>query len=1500
MKKILKGLIILSLIVLSFAVTASAGIAELPDDFVGENEFTVVSIHEMRQFVDNLKNPEAVEDAFYAIADLKNQLNVQYVSMMGKLAGTSLYSYADIAAGMTHDELIEVSVSKDKGWSNEYELIYDAAKSIKSEGIPYGVAVSIDEYYGNGQIRYTRIPVNFKLEDTMPDGVEYHYYDDESFYVVINNGGIPYIIFQLQTYPTEEALDWFNSVMLENKDKRVIVYTTSFIDNTGAMYTQWNWADYNHNYISADMKIGMTTKAGGHATNNSGRPRDGDQLWNYAFSQHDNVYAVVSGFGITTDKIIGTKFANANGVEVAAIGANPGDTHNATYNAVTLLITKFANDGTITSCYYVPGKGYIEESLVSVKLDKLGELDEPNLAGSLPKIDYQYNGANSSYILGYAGNLFKPNANMTRAEACTIFARLILGTNEIPTNYETRFTDVKTSDWFYGAVAFLDQSGFFYRNTNTTYKPNEPITRAEFVELANNASNLVQEDVELNFADVSEDHFYYTSIMAAAKSGLVNGYEDNTFRPDKTITRAEVVTVINRLLGLNVSEKTISPDRLENTFKDIDTHWARLNVLMASNSNVHGEYYYESSLDGVVETEETYVFANKYIEITVSKKDGKVTSLKNLDDGGKSINANSTNPQFIYLLSNTGSKILVQSMETEGNRIKVTFKNKAVVYMLVDIKDDYITFEIDSELPKKFGKGVVFANLMTNISTSKDNPNTYRIGLWGMTWWTQPSVDAMSIQKNVSAAVYNNIEDETGTMGGKVALVLAKMNESFEIFKDVSNATDRSVGLASTAGGPFGTSYEKNYEDYVIVMNVTPENLDGYIDMAAKYDMDVLDFHQGGTFYQGNMEFPFTSDGSAKAFNEEYMSKVREAGLGAALHTYAFYVDEKSEDILSDPKWQKDIEYTDVFTLNRNITKNRTNIPTDEDVSGCDMRVEFGYQNTRYLRIDNEIILVKTATNVGFLGAERGQCGTTAVPHLKGAKIYHLTGKFGMFQPVLGSDLFYHVADLTAKTYNEGGFTMLYFDAIDGLGSATELLCGGIRPAEVHDYYFNAFTHRVLSQVHDDPIIEFSSSSTQMHNVRGRGGAIDTFNRGIKTTIQQHRNNGLSGTVGPYAMTLGWFAFFTDLDAPYGMKNTIAKTLFHDDLDVLGTESVAFDFTMVYNSISPDLINANPFYQDNLNYYLMYSKLRKSNYFTEATKLKVQALLKAGHEFKIIEKNEGEYAFLEMYYSKNNVGNIVGDPLEFTVTNKFDSQTPFIRIESRYSTLFEDPVTMLALDETKAVKDQTFPKKLAEPFDMREHMVLKVNVKGTGKAEDALLIELYDANSVKHRYFVDLNYTGWKEHVLLDADQHDWDQTKYTFSGVAGTYAENRTITAFHAITNVTIRTANTSSKDAIIDDLVFYKQVDTTVNNPSITIGGSTMTFNTTLLAGEYLEYYPETNTATRYTREQTKENVEFTGSIKLSGGTLTGTYAAECTTDAPVRARIVFGFAGDEITNE
>ncbi len=1492
MKKILSALLLTVLIASLLTLTGLAGVKKIGDSYVEDGEFVIASYNGTKNFIKGLAAPDQLEDACYWLLQNKEDFNLKYVSFLGQLTGSSKNNYYNtvVPGYMDTNGFLALFGSEDD-WMKEFKTLGNVTSVISEDGIPMGYSPAMADFYGGGYNRNTYISEYLSVEETMPEGAKYEYLDDTNYYTVIENENTKYLVFQLEPYPRAATLEWFNKAVSEHPDKYVIVYTNSLIDNSGNMYTLWDWDK---------GQPGAGDTSGTSQCDNInffwyGNPTDGVTTWNKAFDKHTNILAVITSY-VSTSDIIMKKFTNSLGVDIAVIAANASNGTDDKYGP-TFLITKLSPDNkTVTCSYAVAFEGYIEESVKSLTLDNIGTLAEPLTNDSLPQIPTQYNGANKAYIFGYEGNTFRPNANMTRAEACTIFARLILGTQTIPDGYATRFTDVKNGDWFYNAIAFLDQTGYFFRNKNTTYKPNEPITRAEFVDLANSASNLVAKNDNVKFADVPSDHFYYNSIVAAAASGLVNGYEDSTFRPDNTITRAEVVTVINRLLGLKASAKTISEKHLENEFVDIGSHWARLNILMASNSNVHGDYYYSATLDGVKESAASVTLANKHFSIVIEKKSGKVSAINNLYTN-ENVNANAANPQFIYMQNDNGTKILVSDIDLEGNRLKFTFKNGSIVYMIVDIEDNYMTFEIDSELPSGM-KSVTFANLITNL-TASDDDNSFKLNGIAMSAWTNPVNKGYSATASNQTIAHAYTIYDAGVMGAKMGVVFSKDGDHIKYLQELTDAIDPSVGLTSKAGGAYSYEWEGNFGDYIISTNLNPETLDANLALAKEFDIDQYDIHQGGnSFRQGDFVFSYTDSGTAREYYEKIGKKIEEAGMQTGLHTYAYYISYGAENITANPKWQAQLETLETYTLRKKLTKFNKNVATEEDATNFDTRYTFFYRNSPYIRIDNEIIRVGQGTTSGFINVQRAQCGTSATEHAAGSTIYHLGGYFNMFCPVLGSELFYHIADLTAKAYNEGQFDMIYLDAIDGLGRH-------LKEGEETWYYFHMFVQRILSQCERTPIIETSSTAPSEWNFRGRIGAWDYATHAIKTHIANHVSTNKGTINNNMTTTLGWFSFFPDSSPVGGMKNTIQKTLFRDDLDFLGMNAVLYDMSIVVEGFSA-AIKEQPFHYDNVKYYTdVYTKLRKSHYFTDEAIEKVKTI---GGEWKIVEKKDGEYAFLQMYYNKQNLGNItsVGD---FTLTgnNPFDAQSPFIRIESRYSTLFENPITLASFDEEAPLGAKTVVKSCA--VNMSENnMAISVKVKGTGIDGDALLISVKGSSSSgvdsgRTDHFIDLNFEGLREFVLIDADNVDYDVSKYEFYGIEtrwATYDTYRNIPPYGNITSVTVNANTTSATKAQIGDIVAYTHVEAPVENPTVTIGSSSITFNCTVKGGEYIEYYPETGKATLFhNAEQTKEDVAVTGSVKVPKGSFTATYSGTSKTNTPIRAKLVIGLSGQEVTN-
>ena len=200
-----------------------------------------------------------------------------------------------------------------------------------------------------------------------------------------------------------------------------------------------------------------------------------------------------------------------------------------------------------------------------------------------------------TYILGYTDGTFGPSRSMTRAEAAAIFARLLAEKNgdTISTAANTRFTDIPAHAWYSGYAKYLNNNGVTYGKSKTIFAPNDAITRAEFTTLAVRFFDVYGGgDAEImeqykDFNDVSDGYWAAAYIKAAAKHGWINGYGDGSFRADDEINRAEVVTIVNRLLGREADADYIADNlRKLNTFPDVNRkHWAYYAVMEAANAH---------------------------------------------------------------------------------------------------------------------------------------------------------------------------------------------------------------------------------------------------------------------------------------------------------------------------------------------------------------------------------------------------------------------------------------------------------------------------------------------------------------------------------------------------------------------------------------------------------------------------------------------------------------------------------------------------------------------------------------------------------------------------------------------------------------------------------------------------------------------------------------------------------------------------------------------------
>lgn len=190
-----------------------------------------------------------------------------------------------------------------------------------------------------------------------------------------------------------------------------------------------------------------------------------------------------------------------------------------------------------------------------------------------------------AFLTGYPDGSFGPNRNMTRGEVATMFANLLTEKMKPGKVYENTFTDVPADLWCANYIGYVQQFGLISGYEDGSFRPDAPITRAEFATIACRFEELTEGTK--TFSDVPETHWAYRFIRYAAHRGWVSGYEDGTFKPDQYITRAEVVTVTCQLLE-RIPDKNYIAKNIDDlkTFPDVDEdYWAYWFVMEATNGH---------------------------------------------------------------------------------------------------------------------------------------------------------------------------------------------------------------------------------------------------------------------------------------------------------------------------------------------------------------------------------------------------------------------------------------------------------------------------------------------------------------------------------------------------------------------------------------------------------------------------------------------------------------------------------------------------------------------------------------------------------------------------------------------------------------------------------------------------------------------------------------------------------------------------------------------------
>ena len=255
-------------------------------------------------------------------------------------------------------------------------------------------------------------------------------------------------------------------------------------------------------------------------------------------------------------------------------------------------ITVYDANGKKISNTYVNNAGvftaFLDRALINGETIKIEARDKDK---NITKIEYKVtkNAVEEvkaiAYIKGYPDGTFKPQANVTRAEAAQMFATLLNGGTNFGTSQATKFSDA-SDDWYSKAINYVVGKGLISGYPNGTFKPNESITRAEFAQMISGYVKNEKASTS-DFKDV-KDHWAKDAIDKLYGNKNVNGYPDGSFKPNAKITRAEAVTILNSVFNRNTNKSSLNNVNTSslNKFSDVNEgFWAYYNILDAANTH---------------------------------------------------------------------------------------------------------------------------------------------------------------------------------------------------------------------------------------------------------------------------------------------------------------------------------------------------------------------------------------------------------------------------------------------------------------------------------------------------------------------------------------------------------------------------------------------------------------------------------------------------------------------------------------------------------------------------------------------------------------------------------------------------------------------------------------------------------------------------------------------------------------------------------------------------
>ena len=394
--------------------------------------------------------------------------------------------------------------------------------------------------------------------------------------------------YDYRVYPTSisRTTSYVKGYLPNEKGRKVSVYSNDYYydgyysDGYYDSYGNWNYYNYyngyyNRYYRNSNYYLGSATvDSDGYFTIYFNRSvPTSESLYYYVDGYKDGRYATTPS---VSQAEAGTMFIKGKAGSYASIRVEDA-------NGTKIGTTTANGDGEF-ACY-LDRKLSLNETIKVIA----SESSKYDSQTTYKVVDTSLSGqtyARVSYIKGYPDGTFKPSNNVTRAEAAQMFATLLNNGTSFGTSSVTKFTDANNK-WYSPAVNYIAGKGLLSGYSDGTFKPDADITRAEFAQMISGYLKAGYAG-SANFKDV-KGHWASDAIDKVFGNKAVEGYPDGTFKPNKTLTRAEAVTVLNAVFNrytTSSSLNNVSSANLKNYSDISSSHWAYYQILDASNAHV--------------------------------------------------------------------------------------------------------------------------------------------------------------------------------------------------------------------------------------------------------------------------------------------------------------------------------------------------------------------------------------------------------------------------------------------------------------------------------------------------------------------------------------------------------------------------------------------------------------------------------------------------------------------------------------------------------------------------------------------------------------------------------------------------------------------------------------------------------------------------------------------------------------------------------------------------